>query len=69
MRVVDRLPPIVRPWVYRLWAVGRDRFGFDTNIELEPLPVGRWDIRFVEVTRSGVSLVDTEFMLEMDRPA
>ena len=67
VRAIDRLPPKVAHLLLRLWAVGRDRLGFDVTIELDALPGGNWDIGFVEVTPSGARLVRTEFVLKQEQ--
>ena len=67
VRAIDRLPLKVAHLMLTLWALGRDRLGFEVSIQLDALPGGTWDIGFVEVTSSGARLVRTEYMVKQEQ--
>jgi hypothetical protein len=63
IRAIDLLPPSVGRQILRIWAGGRDRFGFAADVDLAGLPPGRYALSLSDMTASGRHIARGELVL------
>jgi hypothetical protein len=65
IRAIDRLPPGAAAFARHLLAGRRDRFGFESDLRMEALPAGVYQLGFLEETESGSYRVDTDVLVRV----